>query len=145
MSLAGSAAVITGAASGIGLACTRKLLSSGVSKLIAVDFTDKLGPAVADLQSEFPEATVISHHADVTDAPAFAAAFEHLGAGEPLAVVANHAGIGGEADWEKTIAVNLSAAIVGTQLGMKHFGSGGGVVINTSSMAGLFPMSFGPV
>ncbi|XP_028322754.1 15-hydroxyprostaglandin dehydrogenase [NAD(+)]-like isoform X2 [Gouania willdenowi] len=56
-------------------------------------------------------------------------------------ILCNNAGILNEAEWEKTISVNLMGVIRGTYLAMeqmnKQSGGQGGVIINTSSLAGL--------
>ena len=57
------AAVVTGAAGGIGLAICRRLAASGAT-IVAVDKADRLGEAVADLESTGAE--VIGVQADLT-------------------------------------------------------------------------------
>ena len=67
---------------------------------------------------------------------------------KPLSIVVNCAGTANEHDdWKHNIDLNLTAAIEGTALGVKAFNETKtkGVIVNVSSMAGLFPMSFGPV
>ena len=142
--VAGRAALITGAASGIGHAFAKQLLRSGLRSLVAVDFSPSLPAVVEELREEFPEATLRHAVADVTDEAALEAAFDTK-LDEPLTIVANNAGIGG-ADWRKTLAVDLTAVVAGTSLALSRFKSQstGGVVVNVSSMAGLAPMSFDP-
>ncbi|RIB23951.1 hypothetical protein C2G38_1958593 [Gigaspora rosea] len=48
--------------------------------------------------------------------------------------------------WIKTLDVNLKAVIKGTQLGIQYLKkSGGGVIINTASLAGFYPLESLPV
>jgi NAD(P)-dependent dehydrogenase (short-subunit alcohol dehydrogenase family) len=70
-------------------------------------------------------------------------------------IVHNNAGVSGIGDffaaaadeWEKVLAINLTAVIRGTQLAVQHLRrqGGGGVIINTASMGGLVPMPTGSV
>jgi len=145
MSLAGRAALMTGAASGIGLATSKAMLAQGLSSLIAFDRSPEMVAIADDLQQMYPDSKIISHVADVTDPLALKSAFETPLA-QPLTIVGNNAGIGGD-DWEKTLAVDLAAVIMGTQFALARFKqeAAGGVVINVASMAGLAPMSFDPV
>jgi NAD(P)-dependent dehydrogenase (short-subunit alcohol dehydrogenase family) len=53
-------------------------------------------------------------------------------------VLFNNAGVGGGFDWDATIAINLSGVFYGLQYGADHLArNGGGVIINTASIAGL--------
>ncbi|GMH80561.1 hypothetical protein TrST_g2961 [Triparma strigata] len=145
--VAGRGALITGAASGIGLAASRSMLGKGLQSLVAYDLNPSLPDVAEELRKEFPGTEIITHVADVTDPTSLQAAFATpLDGGRPLTIVSNNAGIGG-ADWEKTLAVDLSAVIMGTSMGLARFKkeAAGGVIVNVASMAGLAPMSFDPV
>uniref|UniRef100_A0AAQ6IPC2 15-hydroxyprostaglandin dehydrogenase n=1 Tax=Anabas testudineus TaxID=64144 RepID=A0AAQ6IPC2_ANATE len=54
-----------------------------------------------------------------------------------------------ENDWEKTVSINLLGVIRGTYTAMEHMnkltGGRGGVIINTASTAGIFPVESCPV
>ncbi len=58
-SLQGKVALVTGAASGIGLACVEALLAQGAA-VVALD----LNPAIQD---QFPQADIVGLHCDITD------------------------------------------------------------------------------
>uniref|UniRef100_A0A3P9LPJ0 15-hydroxyprostaglandin dehydrogenase n=1 Tax=Oryzias latipes TaxID=8090 RepID=A0A3P9LPJ0_ORYLA len=59
-------------------------------------------------------------------------------------ILCNNAGILREGDWEKTISINLGGVIRMTYAALEHMnklsGGQGGVVVNTSSVAGLDPL-----
>jgi NAD(P)-dependent dehydrogenase (short-subunit alcohol dehydrogenase family) len=140
--LAGKVAVVTGAGSGMGTAMVRQFCAQG-AKVLAADVSGKqdalpgeLGPAC------------IATHADVSRSADVRAmlelAVEQFGR---LDVLCNNAGIQGqiaptaehdEDAFDEVIAVNLR----GVFLGMKYaiplmLRTGGGSIINTSSMAAL--------
>ncbi|MGN6127336.1 MAG: SDR family NAD(P)-dependent oxidoreductase [Humibacter sp.] len=86
MSIDGSSALVTGGASGLGLATATRLAAAG-AKVVIVDLPSSPGEAVArELGGEFAPA-------DVTDAAAVAAAVEVAAADAPLRVVVNCAGV----------------------------------------------------
>ncbi|WP_374312853.1 SDR family NAD(P)-dependent oxidoreductase, partial [Microbacterium sp.] len=86
MDLSGSSALVTGGASGLGLATARRLAAAG-STVTIVDLPGSSGAEVAaELGGEFAAA-------DVTDAAQVAAAVEVAAAAGPLRVVVNSAGI----------------------------------------------------
>ena len=110
--LAGQIAVVTGAASGIGKACARALLSHGAA-VVGLDLSDSVATA-------FRTPAWLGLQADVTDAEAQRTAIdrcvERFG-GVDIAVLS--AGIFGQtaaigeldsAEWDRVIAVNLTAA-----------------------------------
>lgn len=61
----------------------------------------------------------------------------------------NNAGVLDEADWEKTISINLVGVVKVAYLALDHMnkltGGRGGVMVNTASMAGLGPFMSCPV
>lgn len=86
MDVAGAAALVTGGASGLGLASARRLAAAGAVVTI-VDLPGSAGAEVAaELGGEFAAA-------DVTDPEQVAAAVRVAGASAPLRVVVNCAGI----------------------------------------------------
>jgi NAD(P)-dependent dehydrogenase (short-subunit alcohol dehydrogenase family) len=152
MELSGTAAIISGGASGLGEAAARALAAAGATVLVA-DLNEERGKAVAaETGGEFAK-TDVADEASVAAAVAAAA-----GHGVPLRVVVNCAGIGWAertvnrdgsphslASFRKVIDINLigtfnlmriaAAAIAGTD---PVDGDGQrGVVINTASIAGL--------
>ncbi|MDP6607218.1 MAG: SDR family NAD(P)-dependent oxidoreductase [Dehalococcoidia bacterium] len=131
-------ALVTGAGSGIGRASSLAFAVEGAAVMCA----DIDEAAAQDTAAQIAESggTSAALKLDVTDDEAvgasLAATIDELGG---LDVLFNNAGIGGgEAGWEQVLAVNLS----GVYYGLKHAAPllaerGGGVIINTSSIAGL--------
>lgn len=151
--LAGRVAWITGAASGIGLALAHRLAAEQV-KLVLVD-VEPLDEAAAALRDK--GATVLPLCADVSSGEAMKGAVARaLDAFGVVHLIANNAGIGGgagplwtlsEADWRRTIDVNLWGVVHGVRLLLPPLLESGeeGHVINTASMAGLTsPPAMGP-
>lgn len=144
----GRTAVITGGASGIGLATAERLARAGMN-LVLGDIEERvLDEQVSRLHGEGH--TVLGVVTDVSDFDAVAAfaaaAVERFG---PVHVLFNNAGVGGggpmldtELDvWDWTLGVNL----FGVVHGIKAFGPGmvahgePCAIVNTASMAGLLP------
>ena len=143
--LSGKVAVITGGASGIGRGCANLFASEGATVVVA-DIQDELGKeVVAEIESAGGQAEYV--RLDVTSEEEWVAAvagtMDHHGR---IDVLVNNAGIGigasiiemPLADWQRQQAVNLD----GVFLGMKHCippmrDTGGGSIINISSVAGL--------
>lgn len=143
-SLSGKVAVVTGGASGIGLAMGRAFAAEGM-KVVLADIEDE---ALAKAAAEMPEGTEVETvHCDVSD-PAQVdmlrdAAVDRFGT---VHVVCNNAGVstGGPiwahspADWEWVLGVNLYGVVNGvrsfTPLMIEQ---GEGHIVNTASMAGL--------
>lgn len=140
-------AVITGAASGIGFETARRFLSEGANVVIG-DFNETaLAAAIASLQAEgfgdhiAPCQLDVSIEADV--ARLMDLSVERFGG---LDIVFNNAGIGGaiglihETDvqhWDETFAVLMRGVFLGVKHSIKHMQArGGGVIINTASIAG---------
>ncbi len=154
MEIDDKAALVTGGGSGIGREMCLALARRGADVAV-VDRDFEGAEATADQVREAGR-KAISVECDVTDPAqvraAFKAAREAFGR---LDIVCNNAGISvrtplfedHEREWVKTIDINLTAVIEGTQqavLAMQEQGRGG-VVINTASMGGLLPMPGSPV
>jgi NAD(P)-dependent dehydrogenase (short-subunit alcohol dehydrogenase family) len=90
MELAGASAIVTGGASGLGLATARRLTGEGVATVI-VDLPSSDGAAVAGKLGE----RAVFAPADVTDAAAVAAAVDVAAGLAPLRAVVHCAGRGG--------------------------------------------------
>ncbi len=148
-------AIITGGASGIGLA-TAKLLAAHGARVVIADLQSDAGAAVArDIETSGGAAcfvrTDVTRREDLQHMLDFAAA--QFGR---VDILHNNAGVSesgqdffapGSDAWEKTLAINLEAVIRGTQLGVQFLRrqGGGGVIINTASMGGLVPMPTSPI
>jgi NAD(P)-dependent dehydrogenase (short-subunit alcohol dehydrogenase family) len=142
--------LITGAASGIGLAAVDRFLRAGWS-VVASDYNAAAGEAlrphwsglcVEGAQAHFVRADV-SVEADV--AAAVDLAVDRIGR---LDCVINNAGIGGAfgpitdidvADWDHTFAVLVRGVFLGIKHGARAMKSrgGGGSIVNTGSIAGI--------
>ncbi len=143
---AGKVAVITGAATGIGAATARRLATEGAAVILS-DINEKDGAALA---AGLAAAGATAHFLtiDVRD-PAqvdalMQAAVDRCGA---LHIVFNNAGIGayGKAPdldleaWRQVIAVDLDAVFYGCRSAIPRLrAAGGGSIINTASISGLF-------
>lgn len=150
MALDGKVAVVTGGAQGLGKGFAEVLLKNG-AKVALFDVDEGTGNATkACFDKDFGPDRTLFCVCDVTSEKQFKDAFqttkEKFGV---IDIVCNNAGIINEANWEKTVAVNLSAVIRGTYLAIEHMkketGGRGGLIINISSMAGLGPFPTCPV
>ena len=147
--LQGRSVLITGAASGIGLATSRACLAAG-AKVALLDLnSDSLNKA----EAEIGRATAFFFEGDISGEETFPCCFEAaekaLG---PVDVLVNNAGIPGpiaqleEIDregWRRTFDVNLFSAAMGTAEFVRRYRSRGGtasVIINISSIAAMQPM-----
>ncbi|MEV4562265.1 SDR family NAD(P)-dependent oxidoreductase [Nonomuraea sp. NPDC049419] len=152
MDVNGSAAIISGGASGLGEATARELARAGATVVVA-DLNEERGKAVAD------EIGGVFARTDVSDDEQVQAAVDAaVATGKPLRVVVNSAGIGwaertvnrdgnphNPASYRKVIEVNLigtfnlmrigAAAIAKTE--PADADGQRGVVINTASVAAL--------
>ena len=143
--VSGKVAIITGGASGIGRACANRLAGEGAAVVIT-DIQDDLGAEVVR-EIELAGGTAQFLHHDVTSEDEWVAVVAGVvEAHGRLDVLVNNAGIGiggsiiefSLADWRRQQAINLD----GVFLGMKHCippmrDSGGGSIINMSSVAGM--------
>jgi len=149
MRLENKVAVITGGASGMGLATVMRFLKEGARVVIA-DFNSETGlAAVAAAEESGYKDSVTFIKTDVADEPAVEAMMQcGLDRFGGLDIVFNNAGVGGAigpltettvSDWDYTFDVLAK----GVFLGIKHAArimrdrGVGGSIINTASIAGL--------
>jgi NAD(P)-dependent dehydrogenase (short-subunit alcohol dehydrogenase family) len=144
--LAGRHILITGAASGIGLA-TANLFAAEGARLALLDRSEgSLRRVAADLGA-FASAVDVQEENGICRAVAESAAA--MGA---LDGVVNVAGIGGAgplgstalADWNRVLAVNLTAPFLVCREALAHLrDAGGGTIANVASGQGLLPSAPG--
>jgi len=140
----GKAALVTGAASGIGRA-TAILFAREGARVLAADLDPAGAAVVASIRTGGGEAHFVRH--DVTDEvswlDAIGAALEAFGR---LDILVNNAGIAfakpvGEmtlAEWRRVMAVNLDGVFLGTREAVRVMRrTGGGAIVNMSSASGL--------
>jgi len=143
--LAGKVAVITGAASGIGLALSRRLGADGMRVMMADVEEPALAAAARSLAAEGIEtATAVTDVSDAESVDALArATLERFGA---MHVVCNNAGVAGGGlawqvplpTWNWIVGVNLFGIVHGIRSFVPHLvAQGEGHVVNTASVAGL--------
>jgi len=143
MRLENKIAVITGGASGIGGAGTRRFAAEG-AKVIVLDINDQAGTA---LEQEFPNVMYIP--TDISSEGAVKAAFARIGETYGrVDVLYNNASVflGGrdgrlgdieENIWKKVLSINLDGTYHCTKYALPLMMTHGGSIINTASSAGV--------
>lgn len=144
--LSDKVAIVTGGASGIGRATVELFVEAGAKVVIAdlnaeqgLALAEQLGSAAVFKQTDVAKADQVQALVD------FAVA--HFGG---LDIMFNNAGISGAvhnrfldddlADFDRVIAVNLYGVMIGSQCAGRYMAKhGGGIIINTSSLAALKP------
>ncbi|WP_374345893.1 SDR family NAD(P)-dependent oxidoreductase [Phenylobacterium sp.] len=143
MRFSGKTAVVTGGASGIGLAAARRLHAEGAAVVIA-DLNDGLGEAAA---RELGDGRCVYQHTDVSaweDIQALMQIAKEAFGG--LDILFNNAGIGSFAatpdlaveDWRRVIDIDLTAVFLGCKAAIPLMRErGGGAIVNTASASGM--------
>ena len=147
----GKVAVVTGAASGIGLSLAERFARSGLNVVLADVDVDGLAAAAEQVGAAGVDTLTVK--TDVTDEASVqalaAAAMERFGA---VHIVCNNAGVASTADawfgpissWEWVLGVNLWGVVHGVRAFLPTLiAQGEGHIVNTASIAGLNP-GFGP-
>jgi short-subunit dehydrogenase len=140
----GNVAVITGGASGIGLAAARKFLARGLKVCIVDRDADRLMQAASDL-GDAPDCLIapcdVSSPEELMNVEQTVR--QHFG---HIDVVMNNAGIqpgsqifGAFENWDQVLAVNLLGVIHGTRIFAPNMMAQGtpGLIINTGSKQGI--------
>jgi NAD(P)-dependent dehydrogenase (short-subunit alcohol dehydrogenase family) len=154
MDPSGKTALVTGAGSGIGRATALALSAAGASVVVA-DINEQGGrDTVSQIEARGAKAAFTS--VDVrsrVDLDAMVGFAESTFGG--LDIIHNNAGVGTprprfpEATidgWERTLVIDLWAVIAGTQAAVPALKRrGGGVIINTASIAGLMAYAPDPI
>lgn len=143
----GKVAVVTGAASGIGLALAHRFARAGLRIVLADVEAAALEAATSAVAADHDVEThgVITdvRHAEEVDALA-AATIERFGR---VDLVCNNAGVTNTSDpwfgpintWDWVLGVNLYGVIHGVRAFLPHLFAEGGHIVNTASIAGLLP------
>ena len=136
-SIDGKVAVVTGAASGIGLATARRFAAAG-ARVVLADLTEA-GHIASEIGGVFVR-TDVSREEDV-EALMQRAAKDH----GRIDVVINNAGIGTDtnllvgtaaSDFERAFQVNTMGVVFGIKHAVPHM-TNGGAIVNTASVAGV--------
>jgi NAD(P)-dependent dehydrogenase (short-subunit alcohol dehydrogenase family) len=144
---AGKIAVVTGAGSGIGLALCDAMARQGCSIVLADVQADALTAATEQIAAHGVETLAMLtdvSKADQVEALA-QATLDRFGA---VHIVCNNAGVTSTGDpwfgpiesWEWTMGVNFWGVVYGVRAFLPHLiAAGGGHIVNTASIAGLWP------
>jgi NAD(P)-dependent dehydrogenase (short-subunit alcohol dehydrogenase family) len=149
--LRGKVAVVTGGASGIGLALARAFLAEGMSVVIADIEQEALNAAVSELS---PAGTVTGVRTDVSNLESVGALADRVYRDyEACHVLCNNAGVGAPSakvwattpnDWRWVFGVNVTGVVNGILTFVPRMLEGGheGHIVNTSSPDGpISPLS----
>ncbi|MBU6257667.1 MAG: SDR family oxidoreductase [Burkholderiales bacterium] len=141
--LAGKVALISGAASGIGLATALRFAGEGAAVVLA----DRDDAGLERALAQMPGEGHVAQHLDVTVEADWVAAMAAIDSGPGrLDVLFNNAGFGRFRsivettleEWRSIIAVNLDSVFLGTKHALPLLAkSGRGAIVNMSSMRGL--------
>ena len=138
-------AIVTGASQGIGAACAERLSHDGAAVALW-DVDDARGHALAASLNERGRRAIYQHCNVANKAEVDAALAATLTAFGRVDALINNAGIFKaanflditEADWDAVIDVNLKGAfLVGQAVARAMVGTGGGAIVNMSSVNGV--------
>lgn len=143
--LDGKVAILTGAASGIGLATAKQFLQSGIVGLVGVDVAEENSPQVQSLLQEYPGRYVYLRgdvRLEETASQFTSLAIEKFGR---IDILVNNAAISvvkpihlhTEDEWDNVIDINVKALFWSAKHVIpKMIAQKSGVVINTGSISG---------
>lgn len=143
----GGVAVVTGAASGVGLVAATRFAEAGLDVILADLPGEKLDGATASVRNAArPGATVLAVPADVADIDQVMALADKAFETGPVAVLMNNAGIGLSTtsldqfeNWTQMMEVNFFGVLRGVQAFAKRMIEAGrpAVIVNTGSKQGI--------
>jgi NAD(P)-dependent dehydrogenase (short-subunit alcohol dehydrogenase family) len=140
--------LITGAASGLGLALAKKYASEGWSVCIA-DIQDEEGVKIADLLNEEYASDCFFYNLDITSDTQWQELVALISERwQGLDALINNAGVGASGDidtfsikdFQWTVDINLMGAVKGCHVCVPLLKESKGFLINVASMAGLLHM-----
>ena len=140
--IAGRAALVTGASSGLGEHFARVLAGAGARVALAARRTDRIEALASEIGGG-----AVAVGMDVTDEASVAAGVAEAEAAlGPLGIIINNAGVTvtkpalevGEDDWSRVIDTNLSGCWRVAQAAARRMAeTGGGSIVNIASVLGL--------
>jgi len=142
----GKAALVTGAAQGLGAAIAGRLADEGARVLLTDIDADAVAAQAATVNERHPGRALAAVHDVTVEADwqaTLAKALESFGG---LHVLVNNAGIGSVANvedetierWRQVHAVDLDSVFLGCKFGVPRIAaSGGGSIVNISSISGI--------
>jgi NAD(P)-dependent dehydrogenase (short-subunit alcohol dehydrogenase family) len=146
----GRVVVVTGAASGVGLALTETMLSYGAITVVLVDFNDEnLERETARLEKAYPGKTLAVHCDVTTESDVQAMIDKAVAFAGRIDLLFNNAGAGfggafdrfSNEDWTKAFAVNFYGALYGVRAVLPIMRKqGGGHIVNVISGIAFLPM-----
>ncbi len=148
--LNGKVAAVTGAASGIGLACARAMLAEG-ARVVLIDragdrlraLCDELGPAAHPLVIDLMDGPAVSAMLPKILDLAGGLDILHANAG---AYVGGPVAEGDPDAWDRMLNLNVNAAFRSVHAVLPHMiAQKSGDIIMTSSIAGLVPVVWEPI
>ena len=148
LSLKGKVAVVTGGTRGIGYAVVRKYLEAGASVALFGSRQCTAAAALERITSELPGANVMALSPDLSDSASVEGAFgEVVKRFGRIDILVNNAGISqslplneySDEEMNRILDLNLKAVFVCCRAAARLMeASGGGVVLNTSSVVSLY-------